>query len=85
MLTEGAPSAVGHGRLVEDVVELQDDELAAIFGMAKEVKRGLEDGSYWVEQQQVVTFLLSTIARCAAATWASCSGSILGSASSTTR
>ena len=29
------------------------------------MKRGLEDGSYWVEQQQVVTFLLSTIERCA--------------------
>ena len=28
--------------------------------------QSLEDGSYWVEQQQVVTFLLSTIERCAA-------------------
>ena len=58
---------LGTGCFVSDVVELQDDELVALFGMAKEVKRGLEDGSYWVEQQQVVTFLLSTIGRCAAA------------------
>ena len=55
---------LGTGCFVSDVVELQDDELVALFGMAKEVKRGLEDGSYWVEQQQVVTFLLSTIGRC---------------------
>ena len=31
------------------------------------MKRGLEDGSYWVEQPQVVSFLLGTIERCAAA------------------
>ena len=31
------------------------------------MKRGLEDGSYWVEQLQVVSFLLGTIERCAAA------------------
>ena len=41
---------------------------AALLKMAKAeaTKRGLEDGSYWVEQQQIVTFLLSTIERCAA-------------------
>ena len=31
------------------------------------MKRALEDGSYWVEQPQVVSFLLGTIERCAAA------------------
>ena len=45
----------------------QDDELTQLFGLGKEVKRGLEDGSYWVEQPQVVSFLLGTIERCAAA------------------
>ena len=33
---------------------------------AEAMKRGLEDGTYWVEQQQVVTFLLGTVERCAA-------------------
>ena len=45
----------------------QDDELTQLFGLGKEVKRALEDGSYWVEQPQVVSFLLGTIERCAAA------------------
>ena len=55
----------------ESVEEPQQSQplRVALLGMTKAeaVKRGLEDGSYWVEQQQVVTFLLSTIARCAAA------------------
>ena len=60
---------LGLGGFCELVEELQEPQplRVALLGMAKTeaMKRGLEDGSYWVEQQQVVTFLLSTIERCA--------------------
>ena len=48
--------------------EPQQPLRVALLGIAKAeaMKRGLKDGSYWVEQQPVVTFLLSTIERCAA-------------------
>ena len=52
----------------EELDEPQQPLRVALLGMAKAeaMKRGLEDGSYWVEQQPIVTFLLSTIERCAA-------------------
>lgn len=61
---------LGLGGFCESVEETQQPQplRVALLGMAKAeaMKRGLEDGSYWVEQQQVVTFLLGTIERCAA-------------------
>ena len=62
---------LGLGGFCELVEEPQEPQplRVALLGMAKaeEVKRGLKDGTYWVEQQPVMTFLLSTIERCAAA------------------
>ena len=55
------------GQLFEGLQQPQPLRVA-LLGIAKAeaMKRGLEDGSYWVEQQPVVTFQLGTIERCAA-------------------
>ena len=61
---------LGLGGFCEVAEEPQEPQplRVALLEMAKAeaMKRGLEDGSYWVEQQQIVTFLLGTIERCAA-------------------